>query len=297
MGWSGKKSKLVTGIPRLDQVVNTLASGDRGQRFDPHSLQGRRLVKPCYLARVDAQEPTSLASEVSGISWGHMYAFVFWTAGSCDGFSYLARVDAQEPTSLASECTNVGDIGISTIAEACSTSLRTLKLLDCYKLGDKSILAVANLCKNLETLVIGGCRDLSSESINSLASSTHTLRILRMDWCLNVSDASLNSILSKCASLEVLDIGCCEEVTDAAFESLGNEGPGLGLKVLKVSNCPKITVLGISMLLEACRSLEYLDVRSCPHVTKAGCDEAGLRFPESCKVNYTGSLVEPDVLI
>nr|GEV64721.1 RNA-directed DNA polymerase, eukaryota, reverse transcriptase zinc-binding domain protein [Tanacetum cinerariifolium] len=37
------------------------------------------------------------------------------------------------------------------------------------------------------------------------------------------------------------------------------------------------------MLLEACRSLEYLDVRSCPHVTKAGCDEAGLRFPESCK--------------
>lgn len=55
------------------------------------------------------------------------------------------------------------DIGISTITEACSTSLRTLKLLDCYKLGDKSILAVANLCKNLETLVIGGCRDLSSE--------------------------------------------------------------------------------------------------------------------------------------
>ncbi|GJS98678.1 hypothetical protein Tco_0819848, partial [Tanacetum coccineum] len=26
----------------LDQVVNTLASGDRGQWFDPHPLQGRR---------------------------------------------------------------------------------------------------------------------------------------------------------------------------------------------------------------------------------------------------------------
>ncbi|GKC05090.1 F-box/LRR-repeat protein 4 isoform X1 [Tanacetum coccineum] len=137
------------------------------------------------------------------------------------------------------KCTNVGGIGISTITEACLTSLRTLKFLDYYKLGDKSMLAVANLCKILET----------------------------MDWCLNVSDASLNSILSKCASLEVIDIGCCEEVTDAAFESFGNEVPWLSLKVLKVSNCPKITVLEISMLLEACRLLEYLDVRSCPHVT------------------------------
>ncbi|KAJ0446555.1 putative leucine-rich repeat domain superfamily [Helianthus annuus] len=164
------------------------------------------------------------------------------------------------------KCTNVGDLGISTAAEACSTSLKTLKLLDCYKLGDKSIFTVADLCKNLETLIIG--------------------------------DASLSCILSQCTSLEVLDIGCCEEVTDAAFAGLGNgnEGSGLGLKVLKISNCQKITVLGISMVLKACRSLEYLDVRSCPLVTKAGCDEAGLRFPESCKVNYTGSLVEPDVL-
>ncbi|KAI3714000.1 hypothetical protein L1987_72589 [Smallanthus sonchifolius] len=197
------------------------------------------------------------------------------------------------------KCTNVGDLGISAVAEACSTSLKTLKLLDCYKLGDKSILTVADLCKNLETLIIGGCRDLSSNSIKSLATSTHSLRILRMDWCLNVSDASLNHILSQCTCLEVLDIGCCEEVTDAAFEGLGNENEesGLGLKVLKISNCQKITVLGISMVLKACRSLEYLDVRSCPHVTKAGCEEAGLRFPESCKVNYTGSLVEPDVLV
>ncbi|KAL8201446.1 hypothetical protein R6Q57_012809 [Mikania cordata] len=197
------------------------------------------------------------------------------------------------------KCTNVGDLGISTVAEVCSTSLKTLKLLDCYKLRDKSLFTVADLCENLETLIIGGCRDLSSNSIKSLAASTRSLRILRMDWCSHVSDASLNCILSQCTCLEVLDIGCCEEVTDAAFEGLRNENEesGLGLKVLKISNCQKITVLGISMVLKACRSLEYLDVRSCPHVTKVGCEEAGLSFPKSCKVNYTGSLVEPDVLI
>lgn len=206
-----------------------------------------------------------------------------------DGCKHIKHLDVNK-------CTNVGDLGISVIAEACSISLKTLKLLDCYKLGDKSIFALANHCKNLETLIIGGCRDISSDSIKSLVATSPTLKILRMDWCLNVSDASLNCILSQCSCLEVLDIGCCEEVTDAAFDGLRNPEFHSGLKVLKVSNCPKITVLGISMVLEACRSLEYLDVRSCPNVTKAGCEEAGLRFPEGCKVNYTGILVEPDVL-
>lgn len=196
------------------------------------------------------------------------------------------------------KCSNVGDVGISSVSKACSFSLKTLKLLDCYKIGDESILSLAKFCKNLETLIIGGCRDVSVESIKSLASAcSQSLKNLRMDWCLNVSDSSLNCILSQCRNLEALDIGCCEEVTDSAFQGLGNDGLKLVLKVLKVSNCPKITVAGVGMLLELCNSLEYLDVRSCPHVTKAGCDEAGLQFPKCCKVNFTGSLGEPDVLL
>uniref|UniRef100_A0A5B7BC03 Putative F-box/LRR-repeat protein 4 n=1 Tax=Davidia involucrata TaxID=16924 RepID=A0A5B7BC03_DAVIN len=208
-----------------------------------------------------------------------------------DGCQWVKHLDINK-------CSNIGDIGISSVSEACSSSLKTLKLLDCYKVGDESILSLAKFCKNLETLIIGGCRDISDESIKSLAASCNrSLKNLRMDWCLNVSDSSLNCILSQCRNLEALDMGCCEEVTDAAFQGLGNGGFELRLKVLKVSNCLKITVVGIGMLLELCNSLEYLDVRSCPHVTKAGCDEAGLHFPECCKVNFAGSLAEPDVLL
>ncbi|PNX62656.1 hypothetical protein L195_g061251, partial [Trifolium pratense] len=43
--------------------------------------------------------------------------------------------------------------------------------------------------------------------------------------------------------------------------------------------------------------LEYLDVRSCPHITKAGLDEAGLHFPDCCKINFNGSINEPAVLL
>ncbi|CAK7337845.1 unnamed protein product [Dovyalis caffra] len=194
------------------------------------------------------------------------------------------------------KCSNVGDSGISNVSEACSSSLKTLKLLDCFRVGDKSILSLARFCKNLETLVVGGCRDISDESIKSLATSCgNSLKNLRMDWCLNISDSSLSCILTECRNLEALDVGCCGEVTDAAFHGLGTMETIMRLKVLKISNCPKITVTGIGMLLDKCNSLEYLDVRSCPHITKSGCDEAGLQFPDCCKVNYTGSLNEPDV--
>ncbi|KAK9935771.1 hypothetical protein M0R45_022856 [Rubus argutus] len=196
------------------------------------------------------------------------------------------------------KCSNVGDIGVSSVSKACSSSLKTLKLLDCYKVGDESIISLAKFCKNLETLIIGGCRDISDSSIKLLAFSCQTsLKNLRMDWCLNITDSSLSCILAQCRSLEALDIGCCEEVTDAAFQGLNGAELELTLKVLKVSNCPKISVAGIGMVLEKCQSLEYLDVRSCPQITKGGCDEAGLQFPQSCKVNFTGSLGEPDVLL
>ncbi|XP_027107178.2 uncharacterized protein [Coffea arabica] len=194
------------------------------------------------------------------------------------------------------KCSNVGDIGVTSVSKACS-SLKTLKLLDCYNVGDASILSVANFCGDLQNLIIGGCRDVSDESLKQLAvACSNSLKNLRMDWCLNISDSSIECILQNCKQLEVLDIGCCEEVTDAAFQGLGGGLFELHLKILKVSNCPKITVVGIGNLLKSCNSLKYLDVRSCPHVTKADCDQAGLQFPETCKVNFTGSLTEPEVL-
>ena len=71
---------------------------------------------------------------------------------------------------------------------------------------------------------------------------------------------------------------------------------GLGI-ILKVSNCPNITVTGLGIILDKYRSLEYLDVRTCPHISKAACDETGLKFPDFCKVNYAGRLSEPDMLL
>ncbi|KZV47866.1 F-box/LRR-repeat protein 2-like [Dorcoceras hygrometricum] len=208
-------------------------------------------------------------------------------AEGCQSLKYLDLI----------KCINIGDLGICSVAKGCSSSLHTLKLLDCYRVGDDAILSLAKHCRNLETLIIGGCRDIANESIKSLAvACCSSLKILRMDWCLNVSDISIDCIFTLCRKLEALDVACCEELTDAAFQSLGNDDFKSRLKILRVSNCPKMTVDGISKLLMSCEALEYLDVRSCPHITKVRCHEAGLQFPTGCLVNFSGSLAEPDVL-
>lgn len=306
---------------RILNLQNCKGITDAGIVAIGNSLSMLQSLDVSYCRKLTDKGLSSIAEGCSGIRSLHLAGCRFVTDGVLQALSRkchnLEELGLQGCTNVTdygltvlvnecqriklldiNKCSNVGDSGITRVSEACSSSLRTLKLLDCYKVGEESIFSLAKFCKNLETLVIGGCRDISDESMKSLAAACKDrLKNLRMDWCLNISDLSLKCILSQCRNLEALDIGCCEEVTDAAFEGLSNNGSKLNLKVLKVSNCTKITVAGIGMLLDSCDSLTYLDVRSCPHVTKTGCDEAGLHFPECCKVNFIGSLTEPDILL
>ncbi|WZZ65793.1 hypothetical protein YC2023_077163 [Brassica napus] len=54
------------------------------------------------------------------------------------------------PTRLESHLdNNVGDAGVSSVAKACASSLKTLKLLDCYKVGDESISSLAQILREI----------------------------------------------------------------------------------------------------------------------------------------------------
>ncbi|KAK1618375.1 hypothetical protein QYE76_023892 [Lolium multiflorum] len=194
-----------------------------------------------------------------------------------------------------SKCNKVGDPGVCRIAEVSSSSLLSLKLLDCSKVGNKSIYTLAKFCCNLETLSIGGCRDISDEPIEALAlACCSSLRSIRMDWCLKITGASLRSLLRSCKLLAAIDVGCCDHITDAAFQGMQTNVFQSELRVLKINNCVSITVAGVSSVIESCNALEHLDVRSCPQVTRQSCEQAGLQFPGGCKVNFEGSLSESD---
>ncbi|GJM85627.1 hypothetical protein PR202_ga02097 [Eleusine coracana subsp. coracana] len=167
--------------------------------------------------------------------------------------------------------------------------------MDCSKVGDKSIYALAKFCRNLECLVIGGCRNISDSSIEALAHAcSSSLKWLRMDWCLKITDASLRSLLWNCKVLVAIDVGCCDQITDASFLDSDRNVFQSELRILKMSSCLRVTVAGVRSMIESCKSLEYLDLRSCPLVTKDSCEQAGLQFPSGCKVNFDGSLLDTD---
>ncbi|CAL4886525.1 unnamed protein product [Urochloa decumbens] len=209
------------------------------------------------------------------------------------GISALADGCHQIKLLDISKCNKVGDPGVCKVAEVSSSHLVSIKLLDCSKVGDNSIYSLAKCCRNLETLVIGGCRNISDASIHALAlACSSSLRSLRMDWCLKITDASLRSLLSNCKFLVAIDVGCCDQITDVAFqEGEGNRFQS-ELRVLKISSCVRLTVAGVSSVIKSFKALEYLDVRSCPQVTRDSCEQAGVQFPSACKVNFYGSLLE-----
>jgi F-box and leucine-rich repeat protein 2/20 len=205
-----------------------------------------------------------------------------------DGCHHIKALDI-------SKCSKVGDSGLCKIAEVSSSDLVSLKLMDCSKVGDNSIYSLAKFCHNLECLVISGCRNISDSSIEALAHAcSRSLKSLRMDWCLKITDASLRSLLWNCKLLVAIDVGCCDQITDASF--LDNEGNEFQseLRILKISSCAGLTVAGVSSVVESFKDLEYLDLRSCPLITKESCEQAGLQFPSDCKVNFDESLFESD---
>ncbi|KAG4998706.1 hypothetical protein JHK84_029749 [Glycine max] len=115
--------------------------------------------------------------------------------------------------------------------------------MDCYEIGDGTILSLAKFCGNLETLNIVGSEDVSADAMKTLATACgSSLKILSMDGCPNVSDYLVSCILCQCRNLEALGVRCCEELTDVAFQLKSNVEPGLSLQMLDISYCEKISV-------------------------------------------------------
>lgn len=196
-----------------------------------------------------------------------------------------------------SKCTNVSDLGIGKIISSSGESLLSINLLDCFKVTDVTVFAVAKSCPNLEVLVIGGCCDITDESLNAIVYSCgKNLRSLRLDRCEKLTDLSLKSVISNCENLEVLDIGSCDKVTDVTFRTLTENEFDSKLRVLKATRVG-FTLMGVHIISEFCKDMEYVDLRSCPNVSRFLYDIADIRFPSGCSVNFGNSLSMQEMMV
>jgi F-box and leucine-rich repeat protein 2/20 len=205
------------------------------------------------------------------------------------GLCHLSEGPHHIKTIDVSKCTNVGDLGVGKIISSSAESLVSVKLLDCYKVTDVTVFALAKSCPNLEILVIGGCYDVTDESLRALVVGCgENIKSLRLDGCEKLTDLSLKTVISKCKNLVALDIGSCDKVTDVTFKTLIKNEFDSKLKVLK-ANHVGFTLMGIHIISKFCKEMEYIDLRSCPYFSRIGYDIADIRFPSGCRVNFDGS--------
>ncbi|KAJ4812083.1 F-box/LRR-repeat protein 2 [Rhynchospora pubera] len=212
------------------------------------------------------------------------------------GLTHLSEGPRNIRTIDVSKCTNVGDLGVGKIISTSGESLVSVKLLDCSKVTDVTVFALAKSCPNLEVLVIGGCSDVTDESLRAVISSCgKNIRSLRLNSCEKLTDLSLNSVISNCENLVALDIGCCDKVTDITFKTLITNDFVSKLKVLKASRVG-FTLMGVHIISEFCKGMEYIDLRSCPHISRFVYDIADIRFPRGCKVNFDSTLSDTETM-
>ncbi|KAL4640741.1 F-box/LRR-repeat protein 13-like [Arapaima gigas] len=166
-----------------------------------------------------------------------------------------------------------------------SPGLEDLHVADCLQLSDTTLRSTSFL-KNLTSLNVAGCVRVSDEGLNHLLDgpSGPKLQHLNLSRCIHVTDISLVKLAQRCLHLISLSLCYCEHLTDSGVEWLGglsslvsldlagtniqDEGlTALGslsaLKQLSVSQCLRITDMGIEKFCKFVPGLESMDVSHC----------------------------------
>uniref|UniRef100_A0A8C3HNK5 F-box and leucine rich repeat protein 13 n=1 Tax=Chrysemys picta bellii TaxID=8478 RepID=A0A8C3HNK5_CHRPI len=225
---------------------------------------------------------------------------------------YVVRLNLRGCSSLhwpsfksISECKNLQDLNVS----------------ECQGLNDESMRLISEGCPALLYLNLsytditnGTLRLLSRISDAGLrsfleGSSGTKLRELNLTNCIHVTDASLMKIAQRCHNLAYLNMRYCESVTDAGIEALGNMtslisidisgttvsdmslaalGHTRRMKELSVSECRKITDMGIQKFCQGAKDLEYCDVSYCFQLTNETVKALAFNCHQLTSLNIAG---------
>ncbi|CRG89846.1 DNA repair protein rhp7 [Talaromyces islandicus] len=169
------------------------------------------------------------------------------------------------------------------MSENC-TNLRRLKLIECWKLTDKAIVAVSNLSK-LEHLSLQLCETIKPEKVTNLIDKLGAnLRTLSLKKFHQVNDISLESIHKNCHRLEKLRFSDNAVCTDKGFAGLFTNWSNPPLKFIDVSSTRDVDNANpdgpedpvglasegfIALMKHSGSRLESLDISSCRHVSRS----------------------------
>jgi len=158
----------------------------------------------------------------------------------------------------------VTNVGMVAMIHGVGRRLRTLEMSNCFELGDASVAAIGDVCRELTDLTMTegvGHGILTDVGVSALVHGCPRLTQLDLSHCYAITMASVADVLRYCDNLDALLLECCFQLSDATMP------PDVvrcrRLRSASFRGCHQITGPLILGLVTGCPNLERLDVAGC----------------------------------
>jgi hypothetical protein len=190
-----------------------------------------------------------------------------------DGIVPLARTGALRELDLSarmlgmtcstSSIPRVGPRGIIEIGQYC-TNLRVLRLNECSRIDDLSLMVLARGCTRIEEISLRRCYKIGDKSLSALGKHCHIVRNINLSACKDVTDEGIDKLANGCRDLVEIHLSNLR-ITDKGIDCLSSRCRKLVTIVLQ--NCYRITDSSLSKLLDNCTLLEKIDLKGADLIT------------------------------
>ncbi|XP_072821270.1 F-box and leucine-rich repeat protein 13 isoform X3 [Vicugna pacos] len=163
-------------------------------------------------------------------------------------------------------CVRIGDMGLKQFLDGpASKKIRELNLSNCIYLSDASIAKLSECCSNLNYLSLRNCEHLTDLGVEHIV---NIFSLVSVDLSgTDITNEGL-MILSRHRKLKELSLSECDKITDVGIQLFCKGSPIL--EHLDVSYCPQLSDDIIKALAIYCISLTSLSIAGCPKITDTG---------------------------
>ncbi|XP_033049564.1 dynein regulatory complex subunit 6 isoform X2 [Trachypithecus francoisi] len=160
-------------------------------------------------------------------------------------------------------CVRIGDMGLKQFLDGpASIRIRELNLSNCVQLSDASVMKLSERCPNLNYLSLRNCDHLTAQGIGYIV---NIFSLVSIDLSgTDISNEGLN-VLSRHKKLKELSVSECYRITDVGIQAFCKSS--LILEHLDVSYCSQLSDMIIKALAIYCINLTSLSIAGCPKIT------------------------------
>jgi hypothetical protein len=170
-------------------------------------------------------------------------------------------------TALVQLLSNFPNSSLSTSVANCSDStvgLQSINASECRKLGNVSVLAIAN----------------------KFGSSLLSLKL--SPWK-DIEESTFISLFQQCRLLQIINLSFSETLNDAVLSTIATNVPNL--QELYVNSCPLISDTGMISIIQSCSKLRILELENCLKITNSTVSQIFLFGFSLCKLNIIATSI------